>query len=185
MSSNRSPMRLGALDGVGGSDPGPCAGLSPAHCGAVAAHSSDDISPLFTQKMSLSHRNSGASSTSSGHGAPLTVDSFPSGHIHGSISTTLVILGSICASIRHAAPPNECPTAATRVRSTFLCSGLSGSPLASTILSSACARSSARHRACSCLNRHQFLGSDSIGMSYPRKSAVDPSGYSTSAASWG
>ena len=135
MSSNRtdpSLIRLGlsfglsfdVLDGVGGSDPVPCDGLTPAHCGAVAAHSIDDISPLFTQKMSLSHKNSGASSTSSGHGAPVIVDSLPSGHIHGSMSTTLVILGSICASIKHAAPPNECPTHATRVRSTFLCSGL-------------------------------------------------------------
>ena len=95
------------MDGVGGSDPGPYTGRTPAHCGAVAAHNALDISPLFTQKISRSHRNSGASSTNSGHGAPVSVVSLPSGHIHGSISTTLVIRGSICASIRHAAPPNE------------------------------------------------------------------------------
>ena len=97
------------LSDVGGSD----LGLTPAHCGAVAAHSSDDISPLFTQKMSLSHKNSGASSTSSGHGAPATVDSLPSGHIpRVHQHDTLVILGpSARASgtrrLRTSAPPRR------------------------------------------------------------------------------
>ena len=134
------------------------------------------ISPFVTQKMSLSHINSGASNTSVGHGTPALALSLPSGHIHGSSRTTLVILGSICASIVAAAPPNEWPTHATRVKSTFSNSGCVGSDAFSSTRSNACARSRARHRACSCLNRHQFRGSASRGMSYPRKSAVDPSG---------
>ena len=129
--------------------------------------------------------NSGASNTSNGHGVPAAARSRPNGHIHGSNNTALVILGSICASITAAAPPKECPMTDTRERSIFRNNGWSGSEFASTIRSSACARSNARQRACSCRNLHQFLGSSSRGMSYPRKSAVDPSGYSTNAASCG
>ena len=135
--------------------------------------------------MSRFHMNSGASNTSSGHGHPAIAVSRPRGHIHGSSATTEVIRGSICASITAAAPPNECPTQATRLRSIFPLKGESSSKESSTVRSSACAKSNARHRACSCRNRHQFRGSLSLGMSYPRKSAVDPSGYRTSAASCG
>ena len=135
--------------------------------------------------MSRFHRNSGASNTTHGHGTPISVASLPSGHIHGSNSTADVMRGSICARITAAAPPNECPSAHTRVRSILRCNGDAGSPAAYTTLSSACARSNALHRACSCRNRHQLRGSDSLGMSYPRKSAVLPSGYRTNAASCG
>ena len=138
---------------------------SPAALGAVAAQSRLDISALVTQKMSRSHMNSGASNTSNGHGVPAAAHSRPSGHIHGSSNTALVILGSICASITAAAPPKEWPMTDTRERSTLRNNGDSGSELASTTRSNACARSNARQRACSCRKRHQFLGSSSRGMS--------------------
>ena len=159
--------------------------VSAAARGAVAAHISEDVSPLVTQKMSRFHMNSGASRTSNGQGHPAIAVSRPNGHIHGSSATTPVIRGSICASITAAAPPNECPTHATRERSILPRNGERSSNESSTVFSSACAKSSARHRACSCRNRHQFRGSLSFGMSYPRKSAVLPSGYKTKAASCG
>ena len=135
--------------------------------------------------MSRFHMNSGASNTNSGHGHPAIAVSRPRGHIHGSSATTEVIRGSICASITAAAPPNECPMQEMRLKSIFPRKGDASSYDSSTVRSSACAKSSARHRACSCRNRHQFRGSLSFGMSYPRKSAVEPSGYRTSAASCG